>query len=196
MLKNRHAVFCNWCPNSPRGLSSEKTPGTGGAVRPIPLCRRKLTSNVPVMWLTIHGKPSFQIRHIIPAILARIGTEDQILRPHFPGHRLVGPLPRPAQHRVLRDVKVFCSLRQTQPHDVYNHASIIRLPNPGPRFGDARYQSLSRRRWAGGLSKFQKGREEVLRDAIPRIMELGDGRDSDWKKGATTDLFSVLNYLS
>jgi len=37
------------------------------------------------MWLTIHGKPSFQIRHIISAILARIGTEDQILRPHFPG---------------------------------------------------------------------------------------------------------------
>jgi hypothetical protein len=39
------------------------------------------------MWLTIHGKPSFQIRHIIPAILARIGTEDQILRPHFPALR-------------------------------------------------------------------------------------------------------------
>ena len=65
---------------------------------------------------------------------------------------------------------------------------------PRPRFGDARYQSLSRRWWAG-LSKFQKGREEVLRDAIPRIMELGDGRDSDWKKGATTDFFRVLNYL-
>jgi hypothetical protein len=25
---------------------------------------------------------------------------------------------------------------------------------------------------------------------------LGDGQDSDWKKGATTDFFSVLNHLS
>jgi hypothetical protein len=48
----------------------------------------------------------------------------------------------------------------------------------------------------GGLSEFHNGREEVLPDAITLTIELRDGQDSDWKKGATTDFFGVLNHAS
>jgi len=128
--------------------------------------------------------------------VTRIGTEDQIFRPHFPGHRLVSPLHRPAQDRVLRDIQILRSFRQTQPHDVRNHTPIITLPKPGPvleMHAISRYHGEGGR---GGLSEFHNGREEVLPDAITLIIELRDGQDSDWKKGATTDFFGVLNHAS